>query len=386
MAYSWIYLNIGVIAALTALGVVAISTALEQAAIQNVNVIHVQEPLTGPPDTPLSFWYGMRVTNIDDVQNIVGYSVDDPSYLPFGNSLKMIKVDGENRIVTLVFSPNDVSTSTTIPNGILGAKGFLIAYSIIPQGFDVDKWIEQYVADAPDVRKAVTINGMVGVANDRSLVIDPFGTEMPIAAQVTFFKEQFQIDLAGYFPVKELIKIARSIPLENINDMSSALSRNIKATPEMLEECKQLGIPEFRCSEKQILAKKKIINIDFYLEPEEPGQDYIVLKKGETKVISFNLIAPSEASLYLRLSVVHEYVIDPKLPAGLSATLDKNEVLLSPQPESEQFAVREKVYLTITADREMKEGLYELVLQAESSDGRGSGKNLRVQVNSDNIT
>jgi hypothetical protein len=379
MVSSWIYLNIGVIAALIALGVVAISTAVEQAAIQDVRVIHVQEPLTGPPDTPLGF-YGTPVTNIDDVQNIVGYSVDDPSYLPFGNSLKMIKVIEENREVALIFSPKDVSDSTGIPQGILGDKGFLVSYSIILEGFDVDKWIEQFVVDAPDVRKRVTINGMPGEANDRSLVIDPYGTEMRIPAQVIFFKERFQINLVGYFPVNELIKIASSIPLENINDMSSELSRNIKATPEMLEECKQLSIPEFRCSEKQILAKRRIVNIDFYLEPEKPEQDYIVLKKGETKVIPFNLIAPSEASLHLRLSVVHEYVIDEKLPAGLSATLDKSEILLSAQPEREQFAVREKVYLTLTADREMKEGLYELVLQAESSDGRGSGKNIRVQV------
>lgn len=152
------------------------------------------------------------------------------------------------------------------------------------------------------------------------------------------------------------------------------------ASEAIIQECKMLGIQETNCSEEQILAKRRIVNIDFYLEPEEPEQDYIVLNKGETKVIPFNLIAPSEASLHLRLSVVHEYVIDPKLPAGLSATLDKSEILLSSQPEGEQFAVREKVYLTITADDRMKEGLYELVVQAESSDGRGSGKYLRVNV------
>jgi hypothetical protein len=32
------------------------------------------------------------------------------------------------------------------------------------------------------------------------------------------------------------------------------------ATPEQIEECKSLGIPEFTCSEHQILAKKRLIN------------------------------------------------------------------------------------------------------------------------------
>ncbi|MFQ5969355.1 MAG: hypothetical protein ACE5J2_02515 [Nitrososphaerales archaeon] len=31
------------------------------------------------------------------------------------------------------------------------------------------------------------------------------------------------------------------------------------ATPEQIEECKQLGIPEFTCSEHQILAKKRVL-------------------------------------------------------------------------------------------------------------------------------
>lgn len=31
------------------------------------------------------------------------------------------------------------------------------------------------------------------------------------------------------------------------------------ATPEQIAECKQLGIPEFTCSEHQILAKKRVL-------------------------------------------------------------------------------------------------------------------------------
>lgn len=32
------------------------------------------------------------------------------------------------------------------------------------------------------------------------------------------------------------------------------------ATPEQIEECKALGIPEFTCSEHTLLAKKRLIN------------------------------------------------------------------------------------------------------------------------------
>lgn len=32
------------------------------------------------------------------------------------------------------------------------------------------------------------------------------------------------------------------------------------ASPEQIKECKSLGIPEFTCTEQQILAKKRLIN------------------------------------------------------------------------------------------------------------------------------
>ncbi len=38
--------------------------------------------------------------------------------------------------------------------------------------------------------------------------------------------------------------------------------RDITATPEQLKECKNLGIPDFACTQTAILAKKRIINAE----------------------------------------------------------------------------------------------------------------------------
>ncbi len=106
-------------------------------------------------------------------------------------------------------------------------------------------------------------------------------------------------------------------------------------TPEMLSECKQSGIPESVCSAEQLLAKRRIISINFSLEPENPEQNNIILKKGENRTIPFNVVAPPDASLNLRLSVIGADTVDEQLPEGLSAKFDKTEISLPAEPEKE---------------------------------------------------
>jgi hypothetical protein len=40
------------------------------------------------------------------------------------------------------------------------------------------------------------------------------------------------------------------------------VGKDITATPEQLEECKKLGIPEFACTQTAILAKRRIVTAE----------------------------------------------------------------------------------------------------------------------------
>lgn len=172
-------------------------------------IVHINEPIVGPPSSPI-VGPGLNVVDIAEAEKLVGYKIYTASYLPFNNSLRITKMDPNTKEVTLVYSPTVVTTSTTAED-VRASKGFFVTYSVIPQGFDVERWIKQFVADAPDVRKAVTINGMLGEANEYSIAVDPYGVELPLPAEVIFFRENIQITLAAEFPMAELIKVAESL-------------------------------------------------------------------------------------------------------------------------------------------------------------------------------
>ncbi len=43
---------------------------------------------------------------------------------------------------------------------------------------------------------------------------------------------------------------------------SSGVGTDITASPEQLEECKKLGIPEFACTQTAILAKRRVVTAE----------------------------------------------------------------------------------------------------------------------------
>jgi|GEM_PF-2303580 len=193
------------------------------------------------------------------------------------------------------------------------------------------------------------------------------------------------VDEEGYIYIKSpvfsvdkngLVGYGRKVSAAATLEAMSRAQELARETPtqEMFEECRTQGIPENVCSAEQILAKKRLIAIDFGLEPEEAGGEFITLKKGETRIIPFNLFAPLNEQLNLTFGI--DSPDTPGiLPEGLVTSLDKTEMFL-PAEEDEQTTVRGKVTLTITADPSMKEGKYEIAIYAESDDGGGTGRYL----------
>lgn len=201
----------GIAVAVALLGIVIVDMQYLNQADTNVGprVVHINQTISMPPSSPID---GLGITVVDTVaaEKLAGYKVDTASYLPFNNSLRMTKINPDTKEVTLVYSPMALAPSTTAED-VRAGKGFFIAYSVIPQGFDPKGWIEQFVADAPEVRKAVTINGMPGEANEYSIAVDPNGVELPLPAEVIFFRENIQVSLAAEMPMTELIKVAESL-------------------------------------------------------------------------------------------------------------------------------------------------------------------------------
>lgn len=201
----------GTVVAVALLSIVMVDTQRMNQADTDAGprVVHVNEPIVAPPSSPI-VGPGVKVVNIAEAEKEAGYKIYTASYLPFNNSHKITRMDPNTKDVTLVYSPTVVTTST-MAEDVLASKGFFVSYSVIPQGFDVEGWIEQFVADAPDVRKRVTINGMLGEANEYSIAVDPFGVELPLPAEVIFFRGNVQITLAAEMPMTELIRVAESL-------------------------------------------------------------------------------------------------------------------------------------------------------------------------------
>lgn len=202
----------GIAVAATILGIVVINISQPSNANEfSPRIIHTQEPIMVPPSPRLNNTiYGSTVSDVAAAQGIAGYKVDVPSYLPSANSLRMTKVNVENKNAILVYSPTPITDRITVDE-LLSAKGILIIHSQTEPGFDSEQWIKQNVAGAPDVRKAITINGMRGMATEYSVVVDPNGAELPIPAKVVFFRGTTQIVITAKMSPDELVKVAESM-------------------------------------------------------------------------------------------------------------------------------------------------------------------------------
>jgi len=112
----------------------------------------------------------------------------------------------------------------------------------------------------------------------------------------------------------------------------------------------------------------------------ETANDQIIMKKDQTLVIPFDIIAYKEKSLNVKVGVV-EVGEEPqfyargeeKLPSGIVAAVSKRVVQLPSETDSGS-AIRDTELVTVTTKPDAKAGTYTLglILYAENSDGSGT--------------
>jgi hypothetical protein len=132
-----------------------------------------------------------------------------------------------------------------------------------------------------------------------------------------------------------------------------------------------------------------IVGIDFGVET--PQEDPIMMKKGETKIIPLNIMAPRDKPLNLKVGVVGEnddtlFILtgQQKLPAGISVILDKNNVNLPVETVPSNLP-RDQIQMTLSVSPSIKTGLHTLGIVLVTDD-QGTGhpasvtKYLRIQV------
>jgi|GEM_PF-5041209 len=115
-------------------------------------------------------------------------------------------------------------------------------------------------------------------------------------------------------------------------------------------------------------------------------EDPILLKKGQSRTITLNVLAPRDIPLNLKIETValyEEVNNQSREVEGLITKLDK-DVIIIPAESTKELAIRDRFQLELTPKEEMKEGTYKLfMLVTSTNNGTATNmieKHIRVQV------
>ncbi|HXG08075.1 MAG TPA: hypothetical protein VNI77_12205, partial [Nitrososphaera sp.] len=151
----------------------------------------------GPPPMPLSGW-GPKLQSFDEAKESSGLATISlptrvPSEVAFDSARVLSSPGDSTSIVTVFYTPKGVTADdTTTFQDIMSNGGIAIVYakeSVSPE-FDRDKWMEDFVNEAPEVRRIVDINNTPAVVNMGNM-------DQEITAQVLFYKGGVQINLVS---------------------------------------------------------------------------------------------------------------------------------------------------------------------------------------------
>lgn len=128
---------------------------------QSQTVKQAEIPVAKNPTFKIGM-YGQSFA-LEDAEEIVGYKIKLPKYLPEGNSLRMIKVDKLSKWSFAIYSPAIIDDSTEekmlIENG-----GFILVNTPAPEVADVDAEIQRFVEFGGEEITIGNIRG-VGISN-----------------------------------------------------------------------------------------------------------------------------------------------------------------------------------------------------------------------------
>ena len=160
-----------------------------------------QKPMELPTARP-TFELGMygKTLSLADAEQIVGYKIKLPTYLPTGNTLRMIKVDEKSKWSFVIYSPTSVDDSTK-EKELIGNNGFVIINAPAPEVIDTDMEVQRFVELGG---KEIAMQGVRGVG----LTDIPL---MPGYYEIHWWDDKLHRIVGANFDFAELARIIESM-------------------------------------------------------------------------------------------------------------------------------------------------------------------------------
>jgi len=160
-----------------------------------------QKPMGLPTARP-TFELGMygKTLSLADAEQIVGYKIKLPTYLPAGNTLRMIKVDEKSKWSFVIYSQTSVDDSTK-ERELIQNNGFVIINAPAPEVTDVDAEIQRFVEFGG---KEIAIHDTKGVGL----------TDIPLMlgySEIHWWDDKLHRIVGANFDFAELVKVIESI-------------------------------------------------------------------------------------------------------------------------------------------------------------------------------
>ncbi len=161
-----------------------------------------QEPIQIPASEKPAFELGMygKTFSYEGAEQVLGYRIKLPAYLPAGNDLRMIKVDEKSKWSVVVYSPVIVDDSTK-ETELMQNNGFIIINSPAPEVTDVDVEIQRLIENGG---KEIPMQRVKGVG----LADVPL---MPGYSEIHWWEDRLHHIVGGNFGFAALSKIVESM-------------------------------------------------------------------------------------------------------------------------------------------------------------------------------
>jgi hypothetical protein len=162
------------------------------------------QPTAKPVEVPISkptFQLGMygKTISLAEAEQLLAYKIKLLRYLPMANELRMIKVDENTNWSFVIYSPENITDSTS-EKELFQNNGFIIINSPAPEVTDVDTEIQRLVESGGKEIKMQNVRG-VGLTGVPLL---------PGYSEIHWWDDKLHHLVGGNFEFDELAKIVES--------------------------------------------------------------------------------------------------------------------------------------------------------------------------------
>ncbi len=152
---------------------------------------------------------GKPVTTTSEATTQVGYDVKVPTYIPAGYQVQIMYADSHEKVITILVSPNTVSSQTTLAEFFNQQKGMLIYMEKNSPEFDVQTWFSNWVKGHSAT--IVSVNGIQGAVHGIVTSKGFSGETIESPAEIVFVKNNISYEIRGIISIDELMKTAQTL-------------------------------------------------------------------------------------------------------------------------------------------------------------------------------